>query len=454
MFVYISCATAAALHALLSKSDPRSAMSWIAVCWLFPLGGFLLYWLFGINRVRTRTYASLDASIPETPSVPMGQDNGVYPTLSRIGNALTQWRPAAGNSVEPLYNGEIAFPRMLAAIAQAKQSIWLSTYIFQTDRVGMEFVDALGQAAARGVRVKVLVDGIGEWYDWPHVTPLLLRAGVSAARFLPPRLFPPNVSLNCRNHRKMLLIDGEQAFVGGMNLGGREVAGTQGRRLTDIHFCICGPVIAQFSAAFATDWQLVTGNRLAELPVTPNCGSAICRVITCGPDEDADKLLLFILGAISVAQRQVLIMTPYFIPPLELVAALQAAALRGVDVSLVLPLQSNLRFVDWATLHWLPALVARGVKVSLQKPPFSHAKLFVVDQQYAQIGSANFDTRSLRLNFEIVVEVYGAQLCAELANYITDAQSQTPALTQKSLKPHSPLLRIRNSLCWLISPYL
>ena len=429
-------------------------MSWIAVCWLFPLGGSLLYWLFGVNRVRTRQKTQFDISLQELPSTPIAENVSIFNRLSLIGNALTLWLPAAGNSVEPLYNGEIAFPKMLEAIGQAKHSIWLSTYIFQTDPVGMEFVNALGAAAARGIKVNVLVDGIGEWYDWPHVTPLLRQAGISAARFLPPRLFPPNVSLNCRNHRKMLLIDGVQAFVGGMNLGGREVAGTQGRRLTDIHFCIHGPVMEQFSAVFATDWRLATDETLSWQSPPSASGSVICRVVTCGPDEEADKLLLFILGAISVAQRQVLIMTPYFIPPPELVAALQAAALRGLDVSLVLPLRSNLLFVDWATLHWLPALIARGVKISLQKPPFSHAKLFVVDQEYAQIGSANFDTRSLRLNFEIVVEVFDSSLCSELAGYIKDAQSQAPALTLDGVDRTTPLVRIRNSLCWLISPYL
>jgi cardiolipin synthase len=252
----------------------------------------------------------------------------------------------------------------------------------------------------------------------------------------------------------MLLVDNSQAFVGGMNLGGREVAGTKGRRLTDIHFCLRGAVITQLAETFATDWQMVTNEKLATCFATPANGSALCRVITSGPDEAADKLLLIILGAISTAKQQILIMTPYFIPPPELVAALQAAALRGIEVSVVLPLQSNVRFVDWATLHWLPALVTRGVKIALQHPPFSHAKLFVVDQQYAQIGSANFDTRSLRLNFEIVVEVFDAKLGKELATYISTAQNDSLPLTLNSITHINPLIRIRNSLCWLVSPYL
>jgi cardiolipin synthase len=450
--LYLSSATAAALHAMLSKTDPRSAMSWIAMCWLFPLGGSILYWLFGINRVRSRPQLSVITY--EQPLTTITATVPIFSLQSVIGNALSTTRPVSGNTVETLYNAENAFPRMLQAISTAQHSIWLSTYIFQTDAVGLSFVNALSRAAARGVEVKVLVDGIGEWYDWPHVIPLLKQAGISAARFLPPRLFPPTISLNCRNHRKMLLIDGKQAFVGGMNLGGRELAGAKGRRLTDIHFCLRGPILEQLAVVFATDWQLVTQEILTGIAAASASKDVVCRVITCGPDEPADKLLLLILGAISVAQRQVLIMTPYFIPPPELVTALQAAALRGVDVVLVLPLQSNVLIVDWATLHWLPALLARGVKIHLHKPPFSHAKLFVVDQEYAQIGSANFDTRSLRLNFEIVVEVFDAELCAELAHYISEAQHAAEAYPLTQNKYIAPLVRIRNSLCWLISPYL
>lgn len=454
VLLYLSSAAAAALHALLTKPDPRSAVSWIAVCWLFPLGGSVLYWLFGINRVRTRPRPSRPGRSNHASELDASGGATNLAALRRVGNALTRWPLVAGNDLEPLHNGELAFPRMLRAIDEAKRSIVLSTYIFQTDPVGREFVNALGAAATRGVSVKVLVDGIGEWYDWPHVVPVLQHAGVTTARFLPPRLFPPNLSLNCRNHRKILLIDGDEAFIGGMNLGGREVPGATGRRMTDIHFRLRGPIIAQLADTFAGDWQFATGEQLPTPPVTSATGASTCRVITGGPDEDVDKLLLMLLAAISVAQRQVQIMTPYFIPPPELVAALQAAALRGVNVSLVLPRHSNLRYIDWATLHWLPALIARGVRVHMQEPPFSHAKLFVVDEQYAQIGSVNVDTRSLRLNFEIAVEVFDAVRCAELATFISGLQDRAPALTVESVG-HGPLLaRIRNSLCWLVSPYL
>jgi cardiolipin synthase len=180
----------------------------------------------------------------------------------------------------------------------------------------------------------------------------------------------------------------------------------------------------------------------------------VCRAVAGGPDEEVDNLLLIILSAVTSAERQVQIMTPYFIPPLELVAALEAAALRGVEVFLVLPRRSNLRYIDWATLHWIPALVRRGVRVCLQEPPFSHAKLFVIDGCYAHVGSVNVDTRSLRLNFEIAVEVYDEDFCGQLAAFITKCAASVPALTLQSVEAVRLPERIRNALCWLISPYL
>jgi cardiolipin synthase len=453
VLLYVASAAAAALHALLTKPDPRSAMSWIAMCWLFPLGGSILYWLFGINRVTTHAPAHAQPGGDQEYGAGTQAGPGPLAALSRVSHTLTGLPLLPGNSLEPLHNGEVAFPRMLAAIAEATHTVWLATYIFQTDPVGRQFVDALHAAVERGVSVRVLVDGIGEWYDWPHVVPILRRAEVNAVRFLPPRLLPPSLSLNCRNHRKLLVVDGVQAFMGGMNLGGREAGGSR-RRMTDVHFFLRGPVVAQLADAFAADWQFASGEQLPPTPAPPAVSDANCRVVTGGPDEDVDKLLLIILSAIAVAQRQILIMTPYFIPPQELVAALQGAALRGVEVSLVLPRHSNLRYIDWATLHWLPALVAREVHVHLQEPPFSHAKLFVVDGEYAHIGSVNLDTRSLRLNFEIAVEVFDPVRCAQLADSVIKVRDRAPALTPAELKHVHPLARIRNSLCWLISPYL
>ncbi len=454
LLLSLSCAAFASLHALLTKPDPRSAFGWIALCWLFPLGGAILYGLFGINRVRARA-RQLRGDLPHaTPTARTRIAEQPADHLMRIGDAVTQWSRTQGNSVEALENGENAFPRMLEAIAGAERCVWLATYIFETDPVGRQFIQALAAAAARGVQVRVLIDGLGEWYSWPHAVPVLRRAGVATRRFLPPRLFPPRLSLNMRNHRKILVVDGGIGFLGGMNLGGREVGKAGARRMADLHFRVRGPVLQQLAEAFQIDWQFAAREALVVPGAPEGCGTCMCRVITDGPDEDNDKLLLVMLGAVALAREQLLIMTPYFIPPPELISALQSAALRGVEVTLVLPERSNLRYVDWACRRWLTPLIERGVRVYLQPPPFAHTKLLVMDGRYAQIGSANLDPRSLRLNFEVAMEVYDAATCEGLSRYIEAARAHSKVLTAASLTGLGFWVRLRDSLCWLMSPYL
>ncbi len=327
-----------------------------------PDGWAILYGLFGINRVRSRARQLRgDLTDPATPRriAPDTPPNH----LMRIGDAVTQWPRQSGNHIEALENGENAFPAMLEAVAGAEHTVWLATYIFETDPIGQQFIKALAAAAARGVQVRALIDGVGEWYSWPHAVPQLRRAGVDARRFLPPQLLPPRLSLNMRNHRKLLLVDGKTGFLGGMNIGGREVGKPGARRMADLHFNVHGPVVRQLGEAFQIDWMFAAKEHLAVPEAPPDCGGCVCRIITDGPDEDNDKLVFVLLGALSVVQKQLLIMTPYFIPPPELSSALQSAALRGVDVTLVLPERSNLRYVDWACRRWLKPLVDRGVKV-------------------------------------------------------------------------------------------
>ena len=197
----VACAAFASLHALLTKPDPRSAFGWIAMCWLFPLGGAILYGLFGINRVRVRARQLRGDLAAATSTARTRMDAPPADHLMRIGDAVTQWSRVSGNGIEALENGENAFPRMLSAIDGAERTVWLATYIFETDPVGQQFIRALAAAAARGVQVRVLIDGLGEWYSWPHAVPELRRAGVAARRFLPPRLFRQVIEAFAAWHR-------------------------------------------------------------------------------------------------------------------------------------------------------------------------------------------------------------------------------------------------------------
>jgi len=464
-------ALASAGHALLYKGDSRSAFGWIAVCLLFPLAGPMLYLLFGVNRVRTRArqltrrfpfrlgvgyergdYGSPD---PVVESVTLGAE---WRTLARISDAIARRPIVDGNAVVPLHNGEVAYPAMLEAIERAQTRVWLATYIFKTDATGRRFVEALARACDRGVDVRVLVDGVGELYSLPWARSLLQRQGIRVVRFMPPRAWPPQFHLNLRNHRKILVVDGAEAFVGGMNIGGRHLVHEPGPQagVVDVHFRLCGPIVTQIETIFAEDWRFATGELLLPTtrPQVAAAGDAICRAFTDGPNEDLGRLATVLDGAVSAARERIDIMTPYFVPPPALVSALQAAALRGVRVSVLLPSESNLPYVHWATRNLLGEMLQFGVEVRYQPPPFIHSKLFVVDSHYAIIGSANLDSRSLRLNFELAVEVFSARVAADLVAHCEHAAAVSRPVTLAEVDGRSLPARARDAFCWLFSPYL
>jgi len=448
-------AVAASTHALLHKRRPQSAFGWIALCFSLPLAGALLYYVFGINRVKTRARKLLTRHPAEVcPTEHVGYPPPGLEPLGRLGHAVTDLPLTTGNQVRVLHNGEHTFPAMLAAIRGATRRVYLSTYIFETGELGREFVAALAEAAARGVDVRVLLDGIGELYSLPRAGTLLRRAGVRVATFLPPRVWPPLFSVNLRNHRKILAVDGALAFTGGANIRESYVA-KGGAKIVDLHASLAGPVVAQIESIFLRDWQFVTGEAArtppthAELP-----GRAECRAIADGPERSYDRLTELLVGAIGAARKRVAIMTPYFLPPRELIAPLQAAALEGIDVAVILPARNNLPYVHRATRHMLWELLERGVQVYYQPGPFAHSKLFYVDDAYAQIGSANLDPRSLRLNFEMNVEVYDRRFVSELSAHFEGVRARSKQITVREVDRRALRTKVLDGAAWLFSPYL
>lgn len=469
-------ATAAAGHALLGKREPRSALGWIAVSVMFPAIGPLLYYVFGINRIRTRAkrlHSDEPAMVRHRLGV--GAPPGLIPGQGRVGpdravgdapqtaladlvrlsEVVTQRTFLGGNAVSLLRNGEGAYPAMLDAIARARSTVLLASYIFHSDTTGKLFVQSLADATARGVCVRVLVDGVGERYRGPRISRLLKRANVTVGCFMPPRLVPPQLHVNLRNHRKILTVDGVDAFVGGMNIGDRHLADSSAvNRVVDVHFHLRGPIVQSIECVFLDDWVFVTGEDLEGSGASPATGDSFANVIVDGPNDDVDKLATILLGAVASARERVWIMTPYFLPPRELVAAMKTAVLRGIEVVVVLPGKNNLPYMDWASRTVLWELLQWGVRVYYQPPPFAHAKLLIVDRDYAQFGSANLDPRSLRLNFELVVEVYDAGFVEQIASYMTAKMAPSRLARFEELEERKLWTRLRDACAWLASPYL
>jgi len=463
----------AVVHALLHKRDPRAALGWIAAVLFLPLVGVLLYFSFGISRAYSRA-AKLMARAAELagehrrrlsdgsahpPSPQMQLQSEDLPSsffLASVGERVTGRKLVGGNALTPLFNGEEAYPAMLNAIREADSEVFLSSYIFNNGKVGKAFASELADAARRGVDVRVLVDGIGALYSLRPPWRGLHRQGVRTARFLPPRITPWHVSINLRNHRKILVCDASVGFTGGMNISDNHLADLPlPRRVRDVHFLCKGPLVEQLRDAFLLDWGFVTGN-YEELKAgcQDESGDSLCRVVLEGPGTSTDQLHDILCSVIAGAKWRICLMTPYFLPTHEMIGSLRAAALRGVRVDVLLPAENNLPYVHWATRHLLPQLLHAGVHVRYQPGPFTHTKLLLIDDAYAQIGSANIDPRSLRLNFEVNVEIFDTSFVRRMMAFFDAGFRSGKAVSGKELREAPLPIRLRDAFFWLFSPYL
>jgi cardiolipin synthase len=472
--IYLATSLISAGHALLFKRDARSALCWVIICLSFPYLGPLLYVLLGINRIRTRTQRLGSGVLPVVSAgldiLEVGEARLKVPAherLAHIGDTLTGRRLTLAGAAQVFFSADECYDAMKACITSSRSRVCLSSYIFSADLAGQSFIEALAKVHQRGVKVQVLIDGVGALYSFPQAKWRLKKAGVPCAAFIPARLWPPSFHINLRNHRKLLIVDESHAFMGGMNIDDRHASTSKKRlwprrshlQIQDIHFSFKGPVAQQLQRVFEEDWYFATGEITPErMPINhPVLGAPpgqICRVITDGPNEDLDKLATILSSVIALAEKRVLIMVPYFLPPAALVGSLRAAALRKVEVIIILPAQSNLPFVHWATQHMLWQLLKYGVRVFYQPAPFAHSKLIVIDDHYAQVGSANLDARSLRLNFEIMMELYGGSIIEELVAHfevvLARSREQTLAVVDARAFP----VRLRDALARLFSPYL
>jgi cardiolipin synthase len=455
-------------HAVLYKRDTRAAIAWVGFIWFVPVVGAILYLLFGINRIERRA-RQLRGRRPQPGSIPVGcsladgLDRALDPgvghlrTLAKLVGDVTHRPLLSGNRVTPLVN-EAAYTNMLQAIHEAGSSISLTTYIFDNDPAGQLFLEALSSAVARRVEVRVIVDDVGARYTWPSIVRPLRRAGIPVARFLPkliPWAFP---YANLRNHRKIMVVDGRVGFTGGMNIREGHSAELKPRHpVDDVHFRVEGPVVTQLQEVFVDDWAFCTGEPLAGdrwFPPSAEAGAVFARGISDGPDDDFEKLRTTILGALACAQSSVTIVTPYFLPDSGLITALNITALRGVQVDILLPQVNNLRLVQWASTALLWQVLERGCRVWLSPPPFDHTKLMVVDGTWSLLGSANWDPRSLRLNFEFNLECYDRELAAGLERLIQLKLRRAKCLTLNDLDGRGLPFKLRDGVARLFSPYL
>jgi cardiolipin synthase len=470
VLIDIVVALAASGHVVLNKRDVRGAAAWLGLVWLLPFAGAFIYIVLGINRLNRRARLRLEeqASPPESSEAnswlctdrqaQLGADAERLIEHARVVDELTHHPLVVGNRIEPLFDGDEAYPAMLEAIRGAQSSVSLVSYIFEARGVGQQFVDALAEAVERGCEVRVLVDDVGARYGRPRIHRALRRHKVPVALFLPvmvPRSF---AHINLRNHCKVMVVDGRVGFTGGMNIRPDCVLADEPRYPTrDAHFRVEGPIVAQLQAVFARDWRFTTGEDLEGgrwFPPLDRAGDVAARGITDGPDEDMDRMPWLFLSALAMARRSIRIVTPYFLPSDTLVHAMHLAARRGVEVDVILPEQVNLPVVGSAMRAQYLQVLRHGVRIWLTPPPFDHSKLFVVDGAWSSIGSSNWDPRSLRLNFEFNLECYDDTLAAQLEARISHLKASARPVQRDELEGRALLARLRDGTARLFQPYL
>ncbi len=461
--LYVLTAAAVTVHVLLTRSDVRAALGWIALGWLSPFFGALLYFVFGINRVTRR---ALHLAMPGRGN---GADTGpsaqpdVADNISTLAEAVERVTGSpliAGNAVSVYHGGDEAYPAMLEAIGNARHSVALASYIFRHDATGCAFIAALTDAHKRGVAVRVLIDSVGSGYFWSGTLRDLDAGGVPTARFLHTWLPWRMPFLNMRNHKKLLIVDGRVGFTGGLNIGAdhsRRMVRKRTECVDDMEVRVEGPVVRQLLQTFAEDWSFTTEEALegeAWWPDIAAAGPVFARGIHSGPDADIYKLETILGAALAQARTRVRIVTPYFLPDQRLQFAIAQAGLRGVKVEILIPEHCDHVIMDWAMRAHLRFFEHVPAAIYFTPAPFNHAKLMTMDEQWCLVGSSNWDTRSFRLNFEFDLECYDRALTAEIDALIETKIAQSRQVDPDALAAAPRWMQLRDAAFRLFLPYL
>jgi cardiolipin synthase len=459
---------------LVRRKEPSSTIAWILVLVFLPPLGAILFLMFGRDRVRwpAKRKLELDAIVraqvaasrdehPEgdrTSNLRVVAVSPLEQALFRIGQRLSHLRATDGNKVDVLTEGQTTYDVIGAAIDGARHHVHAQYYLIRNDATGAWFRDRLVAAARRGVTVRLLMDGFGCWALGPRWTRPLHKAGVAVGEFLPMRsaLLQP---VNLRNHRKIVVVDGETAFTGGFNVGDEYKGRMPGvGAWRDVHLRIEGPAAAELQRVFFQDWAYATGEPIDPRAYFPRAvsprGDAKIAIVTSGPDTRTEAIHRMFFGAIVGATREVVLTTPYFVPTESLTVAMELAAMRGVDLKVVLPGRSNHRVTFHAGRSFYTDLLTAGVDIREYQPGIVHAKTLVADSQVALVGSANMDLRSFRLNFEVHALVHDASTASRLRETFEEDLAQCRRVDLGAWNARAWPYRVKEGAARLVSPLL
>lgn len=470
VIVYALMIIATVYTVLHERRDPVKAVSWIAVLILIPIGGLVVFLFFGQSYRKQKIFSRKEIKelalvenfsrsqikeIDDMTEESIIKNRHIIKLLLNNSKSLL----TMDNEMEILKNGAQTFDSIKQALRSAKSTIHLEYYIIEDDDLGNEIADILCERARQGVEVRVIFDDVGSWSLSRSYISRLRRAGVKIHCFMPV-VFPWLTSkINYRNHRKIIVIDSEIGFTGGLNIADRYIHGTKRGVWRDTHLRIEGSAVRMLQLTFITDWLFATKELLnydeKYFPKTTFQGSKVAmQIAVSGPDSDYATIMQAYFAAITNAKRHIYISTPYFLPNETILTALKVASLSGIDVRIMLPARSDSKMVHWASRSYFTELMEAKIKIYLYQDGFNHSKIVTIDGTFSSVGTANMDVRSFEDNFEITAMIYDQKVTEVLENQLSDDLGQCVRLNLHRWNARKHQDNFKESVARLFSPLL
>lgn len=461
-----------AILIILENRNPEKTISWILVLVLLPFIGIVIYLFFGQEYRKTKMYSRKglkdleklrNLTLEQLDNLPANQfqiSDKLY-SKKRMMNLLLSNSNAIltnNNEIQILRNGAETFPEIFRVMEQAKHHIHLEYYIIENDRIGNYLRELLIRKATEGVEVRLIFDDVGSWELKKKFIRSMSDVGVKVDCFMKVR-FPMLTSrVNYRNHRKILVVDGETAFVGGLNFADRYQDGVPGiGPWRDTHLKVIGGGATALQIIFMADWYFVSKEILKGeeyfKPFVSGEGKLV-QMTASGPDSDWESIGQAYFAAIASATDYVYISTPYLMPTDDIVTALKTSALGGIDVRIIVPGLSDAITPKWGTNSYIEELLEAGVKIYFYKAGFTHSKVIIADGVFSSVGTANLDFRSLETNFEVNAMVYDEEIAGILASQFLDDQEKSELIILEEWQKRPRMNKIKESFARIISPML
>jgi cardiolipin synthase len=474
--VYLFVVIAVAFRIIHDTRSTTKTLAYLLLILFIPVVGILFYFSFGINYRKRKMYNKkllIDESLKKTLKNFIEESSAYISnlqldTLKNYQKLVhTVANPKSGNNrvlpnetVKVVENGENLFPLLLAELQKAEHHIHFEYYIYEDDTIGNAIKEVLIEKAKEGITVRFIYDDFGSSRIRKTIVKELREAGVQAFPFHKIRLLFLANRINYRNHRKIIIIDGKTSFVGGLNISDRyNNPNSSGIYWRDTHLMIQGYSTFALQGVFLSDWNFCSDeNLLLTKDFFPKMDlqhqNSCIQIVSSGPDSDLPNILLSVIQAIQLAQKEILLTTPYFIPDDTLQEVLILAALSGIEIKLLVPMKADSKLVSLASQSFFEELLAAGVRIYFYQKGFIHAKTFVIDRKIASIGTANLDLRSFDLNFEVSALIYDEKIANQMAvTFHEDLENSEEIILEKWMK-RSKFTQIKEQIIRLLSPFM